>query len=113
MIPVRQFAVWGGHVYQLFSGFADGFTDDGANYAGRYAETVIPATDGFKILAGINLAAVPTARGTGETTGQPISRLLNAAAPYTGTAYRAVDTGHSPVQGTLLGDTALNLMHGT
>jgi hypothetical protein len=113
MIPVRQFAVWRNVTYPLFYGFADGFTDDGTNYANRYCEVVIPATDGLKILQGITLATLGAAAGGGETTGARITRILNAAGWYTGGGYRTISTGDSTVQGTTFGDTALNLMQVT
>src|SRR5215469_2205578 len=59
MVPVRVRAVWNGVPYALFSGFADGWQpEDGANYAGRYAQATVAASDGQKVLAGINLATV-------------------------------------------------------
>jgi hypothetical protein len=113
MVPVRQYAVWESVAYPLFSGFADGFADDGVNYGGHYAEVTIPATDGFKILGGINLAPPDNPLGRDEGTGARITRLLNAAGWYTGGGYRAVSAGDSTVQATNFGDTALNLMQVT
>jgi hypothetical protein len=111
MVPVRVRAAWNGVTYPLFSGFADSWGDDGRNYAGRYAETTLSATDAQKVLSGIKTAGV-AAQGTGEDTGARITRILNAAQWYTGTAYRSVATGNSTLQGYTGGDSAWTLMQG-
>jgi len=110
MIPVRQRAMWNGTTYPLYWGFTDAWPDDGTNYGGRYAEVPLAATDGFKILAGINLAALGSPAGSGEDTGARITRILNSAGWYTGSGYRQIATGNSTLQSTSYGDTALNLM---
>ena len=112
MVPVRVRAMWNGVTYPLFWGFADAWTDNGVNYAGRYAETVLSATDAQKVLNGITLPAAG-AVGAGETSGARITRILGAAMWYTGSAYRSVATGDSTVQAYAGGDTAWNLMQVT
>ena len=110
MVPVRVRATWAGVTYPLFSGFADSWQpEDGKNYAGRYAEATVAATDGQKVLNGITLPATG-AVGAGEDSGARVTRVLDAAGWYTGTLYRQVATGDSAVQATTLGDTAWNLM---
>lgn len=110
MTPVRLRVIWNGTSYPLFSGFADSWDDDGKNYAGRYAETSLAASDGQKVLNGITIPAVSSPAGAGETAGARITRILNAAMWYTGTAQRQVATGDSKLQATAFGDTAWNLM---
>jgi hypothetical protein len=110
MVPVRVRAIWNGTAYPLFSGFADSWTpEDGRNYAGRYAEATVAASDGQKVLNGITLPAAGAA-GAGETTGARITRILNAAMWYTGSGQRDTDAGNSTVQAYAGGDTAWNLM---
>jgi hypothetical protein len=108
MIPIRVTAIWNGTAYPLFYGFADSWTDDGVNYGGQYAQVTLNATDGFKVLQGINLAGLATEAGGGENTGARIRRILTAAGWYTDK--RLIATGNTSLQGTLYGDTALNLM---
>ena len=109
MTPVRLRAMWAATTYPLYQGYADSWDDDGRNYAGRYAETALAATDAQKVLTGI---AIPTtgAAGAGETTGARVNRILTAAGWYTGTGQAQVATGDSTVQSTTFGDTAWNLM---
>ena len=109
MTPVRLRAVWGGISYPLFDGYADGWADDGVNYAGHYAQTTLTATDAQKVLQGINLAAISPA-GAGEATGTRVNRILTAAGWYTGTGKRVLAPGDSGLQATTFGDTAWNLM---
>lgn len=109
MVPVRVSAVWNGTRYYLFTGFADSWTDDGQNYAGRYAQLTLSASDGQKVLNGITLpATAPT--GAGESTDDRVNRVLNAARWFTGTEMRTIYAGSSTVQAYAGGDTAWNLM---
>ena len=108
MIPLRIRAVFGGTEYFLFSGFADSWQDDGQNYAGHYAETTVSASDGMKILEGTNLAPLPSPAGDGELSGARVNRILDAAGWFTD--HRSIADGDSEMQGTSLGDTALNLL---
>jgi hypothetical protein len=111
MIPVRIRANFGAVGYPLFSGFADSWTETADPYNAGYSEWTLAATDGFKVLAGINLAA-GGALGSGELSGARVNRILNLAGWYTGTApgARSIAAGNSTVQATTLGDTALSLM---
>lgn len=109
MVPVRVRATWNGITYPLFSGFADSWGDDGRNYAGRYAQSTLSATDGQKVLGKVTLpAAVPV--GAGELSGARVNRVLTTAGWYTGTGQRNVAAGNSSVQAYAGGDTAWNLM---
>jgi hypothetical protein len=106
-VPVQVTAIWNSVTYPLFYGTADSWSDDGANYAGRYAEVTLNATDGFKALANAKLPALGSPAGAGEDTGSRISRILNAAGwPQ---ALRAIDTGDTAQQATSLGSDALSL----
>lgn len=109
-VPVRVRATWMGVTYGLFSGFASSWApEDGNNYAGRYAEATVSATDGQRILAGITLPATG-AVGAGEDSGARVTRVLNAAGWYTGSGQRQVAAGDSTVQAYAGADTAWNLM---
>jgi hypothetical protein len=113
MVPVRVSATWLGITYSLFSGFADSWVpDNGANYAGRYAEATVSATDAQKVLNGITLPTVG-ATGAGETTGARVNRILDLAGWYTGGAWRNVNAGASTVQAYTGGATAWSLMQVT
>jgi hypothetical protein len=104
---VRVRAVYGNTSYSLFTGFADGWATPDTNWGPHYAETTLSATDGFKILAGITLAATdPT--GGGELSGSRADRILNDAGWYTD--HRHTDAGNTSVQATTYGDTPLNLL---
>src|SRR5215831_16279133 len=109
MVPVRVRATWAGTTYSLFSGFADSWADDGINYAGRYAETTLTASDGQKALNGIQLPPV-TPAGAGEASGNRVNRILNAAGWYTGTAYRQIAAGLTTLQAYTGGDSAWNML---
>ena len=110
MIPVRLRATYGpnGTGYGLWQGYADGWEPSDVTYEGGYAELTLNATDGFKVLGGITLAAAPTPVGDGEDTGARIRRILTAAGWYSG--HRNIATGDTTLQGTVFGDTALNLI---
>jgi hypothetical protein len=109
MVPVRIRAAFMAVPYALYSGFADGWLPAQVSYEGGYAELTVPATDAFKVLAGITLPAAGAA-GAGEAAGARAARILAAAGWYTSAERRALDAGSSALQGTTLGDTALNLM---
>lgn len=98
MVPLRISATWAGVLYRLFYGYVDSWDDDGQNYAGRYAETIVAATDGQKILGGIQVRQDGGSAGTGETTGARINRILNAAPWYSSTSYRIIAAGSSTLQ---------------
>jgi hypothetical protein len=113
MIPVRIRAVYGSVSYNVWAGFISSWQGADLTYDMGYDEATLTADDGFKVLAGITIPAIPLGSdgvgdGDGEDTGARVTRILNAAAWYTD--HRRVDTGDSTVQGTLYGDTALNLL---
>jgi hypothetical protein len=108
MIPVRIRAVYGSVSYSVWAGFIGSWQGTDLTYDMGYDEANLTADDGFKILAGIAIPAVPSGAGDGEDTGARVTRILNAASWYTD--HRRVTTGDSPVQSTLFGDTALNLL---
>jgi hypothetical protein len=110
MVPVRVRAVFAGITYALYSGYADGWMPAQVTYAGGYAELTLPATDAFKVLTGITLPALGSPEGSGAATGARVNDILTRAGWWTSAEYSAVGPGSSTVQGTLLGDTALNLM---
>ncbi|HSZ38461.1 MAG TPA: hypothetical protein VK817_00740 [Trebonia sp.] len=110
MVPVRIRAVFAGVTYALYSGYADGWMPAQVTYAGGYAELTLPATDAFKVLAGITLPALGSPEGVGATSGARIRDILTRAGWWTSAEYTAVGPGSSTLQGTSLGDTALNLM---
>jgi hypothetical protein len=110
MVPVRVRAIFGTVTYALYSGFADGWMPAQVTYAGGYAELTLPATDAFKVLAGITLPALGSPEGAGAATGARVKDILTRAGWYTSAEYSAVGPGSSTLQGTSLGDTALNLM---
>lgn len=109
MVPVRARAVFGSVAYPLYSGFADGWLPATVDYEGGYAELTVPATDAFKVLAGITLPAVTT-EGVGADAGARVRDILTRAGWYTSAERNVISTGNSTLQGTTLGDTALNLM---
>ena len=109
MVPVRVRANSGPAAYSLYSGFADGWLPAQVTYEGGYAEITLPATDAFKILAGITLPAV-SIEGAGADTGARVKDILTRAGWYTSAERNVISTGNSLLQGTTLGDTALNLM---
>lgn len=110
MVPVRVRAVFGTAAYALYSGYADGWMPAQVTYAGGYAELTLPATDAFKVLAGITLPALVSPDGPGAATGARVADILTRAGWYTSAEFSAIGPGSSTLQGTLLGDTALNLM---
>jgi hypothetical protein len=109
MVPVRVQAVFEGATYGLFSGFADGWLPATVTYEGGYAELTLPATDAFKVLAGITLPAVGI-EGAGAATGARMTDILSRAGWYTSADRNVISAGNSTLQGTTLGDYALNLM---
>ena len=109
MVPARVRANFGPVAYSLYSGFADGWIPGQVTYEGGYAEITLPATDAFKVLAGITLAPV-SAEGTGADTGARVRDILARAGWYTSADRNVISTGNSLLQGTTLGSDALSLM---
>ncbi len=113
MVPFRIRAIYGNVSYPIWAGFTGSWSGADLVYDMGYDEVTVTADDGFKVLAGITIPAVPLGSdgvgdGDGEDSGSRVTRILNAAGWYTD--HRRVDTGDSTVQGTLYGDTALNLL---
>jgi hypothetical protein len=108
MAPVRLRAATGQAGYGMVYGFADGWEPAAQTYEGGYAEVNLTATDGFKVLAGQTLAALAATAGDSEDSGARVRRILTAAGWFTDK--RHIATGNTSLQGTLYGDTALNLM---
>jgi Concanavalin A-like lectin/glucanases superfamily len=109
MVPFRVRAVFATLAYPLFSGFADGWLPAQVTYSGGYAELTVGATDAFKVLGGITLP-VAGIEGTGADTGARIKDILSRTGWYVSGDRTIADVGNSTLQGTTLGDTALNLM---
>jgi hypothetical protein len=110
MVPVRVRSLFGSIPYGLYSGFADGWLPATVTYEGGYAELTLPGTDAFKVLAGITLPALGVPEGVAADTGARVRDILIRAGWYTSADRNVISTGNSLLQGTLLGDTALNLM---
>jgi hypothetical protein len=109
MVPVRVRANFAAVAYGLYSGFSDGWLPAQVTYEGGYAELTLPATDAFKVLAGITLAAVAV-EGVGADTGARVRDILSRAGWYTSAERNLISTGNSALQGTTLGADALSLM---
>jgi hypothetical protein len=109
MVPVRLRAAFGPSAYFLYSGFADGWLPGDVTYEGGYAEITLPATDAFKVLAGITLATVAI-EGVGAATGARVRDILSRAGWYSSADRLAIDAGDSVLQGTVLGADPLSLM---
>ena len=110
MVPVRFRAIFAGVTYALYSGYADGWMPAQVTYAGSYAELTLPATDAFKVLGEITLPALGSPEGAGAAAGDRVADILTRAGWYTSAEFSAIGAGSSTLQGTSLGDTALNLM---
>jgi hypothetical protein len=110
MVPVTLTATYAGVTYPLFYGYADSWMPAGINNP-RYDELELSATDGFKVLAGIQLPEVGSPVGAGETSGSRVTRLLDASGWPSD--LRAVDSGDVAVQGITFGSSALDLMQVT
>jgi hypothetical protein len=108
MVPVRVRTVFAGVTSSLYSGFADGWLPAQVTYEGGYAELTLPATDAFKVLAGITLPTVAI-EGVGADTGARVTDILLRAGWYTSAERLAIGTGNSLLQGTTLGSDALSL----
>src|SRR6266581_3648538 len=113
MVPFAVRAVYGSVSYPMWAGFTGSWAGADLAYDMGYDEVTITADDGFKVLAGITIPAATggggsSGAGDGEDSGARVTRILNAASGYTDP--RRVSAGDSVLQGTLWGDTALNLL---
>lgn len=112
MVPIRVTAAIGSASYPLFHGFADSWNpEDVASYT-DYTTINLSATDAFKVLAGIQLAAI-SSTGAGDTSGARIRYLLEQAGWYNSAEWLVIDDGDITVQGTTLGADALSIMQNT
>jgi hypothetical protein len=103
MRVVRLRATWAGVSYDVWRGFADAWQPvylKGDPWAGCQ----LSATDGFKVLANNDRAAVG-AVGAGEDAGARIGRILDSAAWPT--ADRVIVAGDTTMQATTLAGEAL------
>ena len=107
-VPVQVTALWSAVTYPLFSGFADSWTETPVTYSAGYSEFTLTCTDGFKVLAGNNLAALGSPVGAAEDSGSRIDRILDWAA--WSPAARAIDAGDTNQQATSFGSDALSLL---
>jgi hypothetical protein len=110
MVPIQVQATWNSLTYNLFTGYATSWADAGLNIPG-YAETTLTATDGLYVLAGVTLPTSSSPVGTGENACDRVARLLDFAGWPAG--QRSIDECDTVIQGTTLGDTALNLINNT
>jgi hypothetical protein len=108
MVPIKIQATWNSVTYNLFTGYADSWADAGTNFAGRYGEVTLSATDAFKVFSGITLAELGSPVGAGEDAGARVSRILDAAG--WSPSLRSITTGDTTLQATALGDTAMSLL---
>jgi hypothetical protein len=113
MVPVRLRATFAGVTSGLFSGFADGWLPGTVTYEGGYAEITLPATDAFKVLAGITLPTLAVAEGAGALTGARVADILTRAGWYTTGERLSIAAGSITCQATTLGSDALSLMQVT
>jgi hypothetical protein len=96
----------GSTTYPLWQGFSDDWLIEWMDPADSLV--TLTATDGFKALARVDNAATGAA-GTGETTGDRIDRILDAAGWPT--VNRDLDTGQTTVQSTTLAQNALTELY--
>ena len=107
-VPVQVTALWSSVTYPLFNGFADSWTETPVTYSAGYSEFTLAATDGFKVLAGNNLAALASPLGAAEDSGSRADRILDWAG-WSPSA-RAIDAGDTNQQATSFGSDALSLL---
>lgn len=109
MVPVRISATFAGDTNGLFSGFADGWFPGAVTYEGGYAEITLPATDAFKIFAGLTIPAGFTT-GAGDLTGTRIKTILANTGWYGTGDRQQIAAGGITLQATNFGADALSLM---
>lgn len=105
LVPMRRMRIiaeWSDAAYTLFTGFVDDWVPDYQDNFWTY--TTLTATDGTKVLQGVDRTAVTTV-GAGEATGARVSRILNSAGWPA--ADRDIDTGSPTLQATDLSQNAL------
>lgn len=98
MVPVRIRAEYGGVVYDLWRGFADGW--DIVYPSPAVSTATVSATDAQKVFGSRNRVALAGPVGTGELPGPRVRRILNGVGWPA--ADRLVEQGNTPLAGTLL-----------
>jgi len=113
MIPLRISATWNNITYRLFTGYISTWLPPAEDMGPGYAITTVSATDGQRILEGVQIPET-AAVGGGELSGARVNRVLTAANWYgPGRGLRDIDTGQSTLQGTTYGASALSVIAGT
>jgi Putative Ig domain len=107
MVPLRVRAIFGSVAYNVFSGFADTWQEDPVTYDAGWSQVTVSGSDGFKVLAGITLPPAPQT-GNNQPSGSRIRKILTDAGWFTD--HRRIDDGNTVLQGTVYGDTVLNLL---
>ena len=105
-VPIRVTVIQFGTRRALFTGTTDAVNDSWPGTTDALTE--IQATDAFKNLARLRPTKLGAAVGAGELSGARVNRILDAAG-YDGP--RAIGTGLSAWQGTLLDGVALDLLN--
>lgn len=103
--PARLRATYAGTTYDVYTGY---ITDWIEEYAAAHADTVVtvPCVDEFGRLAAVSGVEV-TATGAGESSGQRVQRILNAAGHI---GPRDIDSGSVTVQATTLASPTVSEM---
>lgn len=100
VIQIR--ATYNSTTYGVWRGFADSWIHTYGKP--NYAAATVTATDGFKVLAAKERAAVAGV-GAGEDSGARVGRILNSA--NWSTSDRMISTGDTTLQATILADNVL------
>lgn len=105
LLPMRRMRIvaeWDDVAYTLITAFVDDFVPDYQDNFWTY--TTLTATDGMKVLQGVERTAVTTV-GAGEAAGARLDRILTSAGWPSGD--RDLDTGSPTLQATDLSGNAL------
>lgn len=104
MRSVRIVATYDGAEYPIFRGYADSW--DISYDEPAMSTCTLTATDATKVLNNVDRAALATAVGEGEPSGERIHRVLDSASWPLGPDFRQIDIGKSTLQGTTLDRSA-------
>ena len=104
MRSVRILATYNGTEYPIFRGYADSW--DISYDEPAMSTCVLTATDATKVLSNVDRAALATAVGEGESSGERIHRVLDSASWPLGPDFRAIDPGKSTLQSTTMDRSA-------